>query len=218
MPQSERVGQTGEPPPTGPANAPSAKRATDCESESHLDDANVAVLVSQYAGFIYWLCRYLTEDSNDAEEVLQKSFLALQSGIRASQQNESIPMRLARVAVNESFAKMRARNPSKLFRLNLETKTDGDFAPQEVVEWSTERAARYTRYEMNAMIHGGLQSLATFPRVVFLLRDVGHLSAQEIADLFYVSVSRVKSQLICGRLEMREHFNKYFRSNLEKKA
>jgi DNA-directed RNA polymerase specialized sigma24 family protein len=218
MSQFDGVRQIGNPSPTNDAGARYTERATDSRSESPSDDANVTVLVSQYAGFVYWLCRYLTEDTSDAEEVLQKSFLALQCGFTRSQQNESIPMRLARVAVHESIAKMGEHNPSKLLRLNLETKTDAGFAPQEVVDWSTEHSARYSRYEMNAMIHAGLHSLATFPKVVFLLHDIGHLSAQEIANLFYVSVSRVKSHLLRGRLEMREHFNQYFKSNLEKKA
>jgi DNA-directed RNA polymerase specialized sigma24 family protein len=77
---------------------------------------------------------------------------------------------------------------------------------------------RYTGEELRGILREGAESLTPFARIVFLLRDVAHLKPEEIADLFRLSVPHVKSHLLRGRLQLREHLNKYFKSNLKEKA
>jgi RNA polymerase sigma-70 factor (ECF subfamily) len=167
---------------------------------------------------VYWLAWCITEDNEDAEDVLQQTFLKADSDYAKSQQNESAVMRLVRIAVNQSFAKLRHRNASKLLRLSLEAEVDGVFAPQEIVDWGDDAEKRYTGEELRRMVHEGVQSLTPFSRVVFILRDVAHLKPEEIADLFRLSVPRVKSHLLRSRLQLREHLGKYFGPNLKEKA
>jgi RNA polymerase sigma factor (sigma-70 family) len=185
---------------------------------SQKDPGDIAGLVDKYGGLVYWVSRYVTGDSKDAEEVLQKTFLEAQSGFTDSKQNESLVMRLARFAVDESFAKLSNRNASQLLRLSLEVEADGVFEPQEIVDWVDDAEKCYAREELHRTVHEGVQSLTPFSRVVFLLRDVGHLKPEEIAAIFRVSVPHVKAHLLRSRLQLREHLNKYLKSHLREKA
>jgi len=180
--------------------------------------ADFTGLVAQYAGFVYWLSHYMTGNSKDAEDVLQKTFLTVQSRLTDFKQNESAVVGLARIAVDESFAKLRNRNTSQLLRLNLEMEADGVFVPQEIVDWGDDAEKRYAGEELRRIVHEAVQGLTPFARVVFLLRDVAHLKPEQIADLFRLSVPRVKSHLLRSRLQLREHLNKYLKSNLREKA
>ena len=166
----------------------------------------------------YVLRTDMTGNSKDAEDVLQKTFLTAQSGFTDLKQSESPAMRLVSIAVNESFAKLRNRNASNLLRLNLEAEVDRAFVPPEIVDWGDDAEKRYTREELRRIAREGVQSLSPFSRVVFLLRDVAQVKPQEIAGLFRLSVPRVKSHLLRSRLQLREHFNRYFNSNVKEKA
>jgi len=177
-----------------------------------------ATLLDSYAGVVYWLAQYVTGNSKDAEDVLQKTFLTAQSGFTDLKQSESPAMRLVSIAVNESFAKLRNRNASNLLRLSLEAEVDGAFVPPEIADWADDPEKHYTREELRRMVHEGVESLTPLSRIVFLLRDVAQLEPEEIADLFRLSVPRVKSHLLRSRLQLREQLNKYFKSNLKEKA
>ena len=177
-----------------------------------------ATLLDRYAGVVYWLSHYMTGNSKDAEDVLQKTFLTVQSSLTDFKQNGSAVVGLARIAVDESFAKLRNRNTSQLLRLNLEMEADGVFVPQEIVDWGDDAEKRYAGEELRRIVHEAVQGLTPFARVVFLLQDVAHLKPEQIADLFRLSVPRVKSHLLRSRLQLREHLNKYLKSNLREKA
>ncbi len=204
--------------PNDKANATHKELRKDYRDGSKNLRADIADLVDKHAGFIYWLSQYVTGDSKDAEDVLQKTFLAAQSGLTDFKQNESVVGRLARIAVDESFAKLRNHNASRLLRLSLEAETDGVFEPQEILDWADDPEKRYAREELHRTFHEGVQSLTPFSRVVFLLRDVAHLKPEEIAAIFRLSVPSVKSHLLRSRLQLREYLNKYFKSNLKEKT
>jgi RNA polymerase sigma-70 factor (ECF subfamily) len=180
--------------------------------------ADFTGLVAQYGGLVYWLSHYMTGNSKDAEDVLQKTFLAVQSRLTDFKQNESAVMGLARIAVDESFAKLRNRDASQLLRLSLEAEADGAFARQEIMDWADGAEKRFAGEELRRIVHEGMQGLTPFACVVFLLRDVAHLKPEQIADLFRLSVPRVKSHLLRSRLQLREHLTKYFKSSFKEKT
>jgi RNA polymerase sigma-70 factor, ECF subfamily len=213
------VKRTGSAPATDDANGRYTGRTKeDYGNGSQKDPGDIAGLVDKYGSLVYWVSRYVTGDSTDAEEVLQKTFLEAQSGFTDFKQNESLVMRLARFAVDESFAKLRNRNAGQLLRLSLEMEAYRVFVPQEIVDWSDDAKNRYASEQLRKILREGLESLTPFSRVVFLLRDVGHLKPEEIAVIFRLSLPRVKAHLLRSRLQLREHLNKYLKSNLKEKA
>jgi RNA polymerase sigma-70 factor, ECF subfamily len=209
---------------SGVVRAAKSRAAQEMESTGDGDDQlkdggeDFATLVDKYAGVVYWLGHYMTGDSKDAQNVLQNTFLAVQSSITDLKQNESAAMRLARIAVDESFAALHARNISMSAWLSLEAEADGVFDPQGIADWSEDAENRFTRDELGKIVHEAVEGLTPFLRIVFLLRDVADLRAEEIADLFGLSVPRVKAQLLRSRLQLREHLNRYFTPDLKKKA
>lgn len=175
-------------------------------------------LLDRYAGVVYWLAHYTTGDSKDAEVVLQQTFLKPDCDFTKSQQIEFSVAWLLGIAVSESFEKLRIRDASKLLRLSLEAEANMTFVPQEIVDWGDGAEKHYTSEELRRIVHEGVQSLTPFLRVVFLLRDVAHLKPEEIADLLHLPVPVIKSHLLRSRLQLREHLNKYFKSNRKEKA
>jgi RNA polymerase sigma-70 factor, ECF subfamily len=212
--ETKRLGSA---PGTDNGNGLKKEHTKDGLNGSNIDIADPTAFVDRYAGFVYWLSLYMTGAADDAEDILQKTFLAAQSGFTGLKQNESVVMRLARIAIDESFAKLRDRDASRLLRVSLEAETQEAFVPHDVAEWRDEAEKRYSREELRAIVREAVEGLPPFSRVAFLLRDVAHLKPEEIAGLFHLSVPRLTSHLLRGRLQLREHLNKYFKSNLKEK-
>jgi len=169
----------------------------------------------RYAGIVYWMAWFITEDNADAEDVLQRTFLKADLNPVSSRQSVTSILPLLQVALNESFAKLRNRDASKLLRLSLEAGMVASFVPEEVVEWSNEAEERYSREELQKLVNDVIRNLTPFSRVVFLLRDVAKLQIEEIAELFHLSATSVKSHSLRSRMQLREHLNPYFMANVK---
>lgn len=201
-----------------PTESGSSLKKQAAKARGSKDAADLAGRVDWYAGVVYWLSHYMTGDAQEAEEVLQKTFLTFQPGLTNSTKNEAVLMRLARIAIDESFAKLRDRDASQLLRLGLEAEAGEACMPQEVAAWSDGVEKRYGREELETIVREGVQELTPFARVVFFLRDMAGLKPEQIADLFRLSVPRVKFHVQRSRLQLREHLNKHFKSSSEAKA
>ena len=171
---------------------------------------------ARYAGIVYWMAWFITEDNEDAEDVLQRTFLKADLNPVSSQRSVISIVPLLQVAVNESFAKLRNRDANKLLRLRLEAGIDASFVPEEAVEWSDEAEERYSKKDLQKLVHDAIRNLTPFSRVVFLLRDVAKLQIEEIAELFHLSAASVKSHSLRSRMQLREHLNPYFMANVKK--
>ncbi len=159
-------------------------------------------LMESYAGIVYWLAWCITEDNKEAEDVLHGTFLKADSDSAKSRQNESSVAWLLGIAVSESFAKLRIRDAAKLLRLSLEAEADVAFVPQEIVDWDDGVEKSYGSEELRRIVGEGIQSLAPFSRIVFLLRDVAKLRTEEIAGLLHLSVPSVKAHSLRSRLQL----------------
>jgi RNA polymerase sigma factor (sigma-70 family) len=186
-------------------------------SDSAESPEGPTALVSRYGGFVYWVAQYLAETAGDAEDVFERTFLAVESEYTNPRQYDSVGMRLARVVLNESFEKLRVRNASKLLRLSLEAEDNGTPMPRLVADWG-DAQSRYGTEELRNIVHEGIRSMTPFARLIFLLRDVGDLRPEEIAELLHLSLRQAKSHVLRSRLQLREHLNEHFKLNFREKA
>lgn len=166
------------------------------------------VRLTRYAGVVYWLAWYLTEDDESAEEVLQQTFQKADSA--GSEPGESALLLLARIAIRECFVKLQIQDASELSSFELDGEMDGISLPSEVAAWSDD-VERYPREKLRGLVHQGIMRLAPFSRIVFLLIDMAHLNPTDVAELFHIPIWRIKSRSHRSRMELREHLNAHFK-------
>jgi RNA polymerase sigma-70 factor (ECF subfamily) len=172
-----------------------------------------AELVSRYERHIYRLARHITQNEEDAEDVLQESFLKAYSNLGQFQGNSKFYTWLVRIAVNESLMKLRRRKSDRLVSLDEPVETGEDSVPREIAAWDENPEQQYGRTEMNAILSTAIESLSPGFRTVFLLRDVEGLSTEETASALDLSIPAVKSRLLRARLQLREKLNRIFRKH-----
>ncbi len=170
------------------------------------------VLVNQYERNIFRLALNITSNKEDAEDVLQETFLKAYTHLGRFQGNSRFYTWVVRIAVNESLMKLRKRRSDRQVSLDekLETEDDG-LLPREIVDWGDNPEQRYAKTEWQEILAEATQSLEPAFRTVFTLRDVEQLSTEETAEALGLSVPAVKSRLLRARLKLRQRLNKYFK-------
>ncbi len=177
------------------------------------DPAAFTELVNRYERNIYRLARHITQHEEDAEDVLQETFLKAFRSLDQFQGLSKFYTWLVRIAVNESLQKLRRRRGDAAVSLDEPIETETDFVPREVEDWGENPEERYGRAEIKNILTGAIDRLKPGFRAVFVLRDVEELSTEETAEALNLSVPAVKSRLLRARLELREKLSRVFRKH-----
>ncbi len=169
-----------------------------------------ATLVNRYERRIFRLARNITQNVEDAEDVLQDAFLKAYEHIGGFQEQSRFYTWLVRITVNEALMKLRKRKTGKVFSLDETVDTGEETVTREIAVWDTPEQ-RYSQEELRTILQQSIESLAPLFRTVFILRDVDELSTEETAQVLGISIPAVKSRLLRARLQLREKLTRYFR-------
>jgi RNA polymerase sigma-70 factor (ECF subfamily) len=167
-------------------------------------------LVKRYDRNVFRIAQHITQNREDAEDVVQDAFLKAYSNLAQFQGQSKFYTWLVRIAVNEALMKLRRRRPERMVSLDEDVKTEDDSLPREVADWSPNPEQQYTQAELRDILTKTIQGLPATFRTVFVLRDVEGLSTEETAEALELSVPAVKSRLLRARLQLRERLNRYF--------
>jgi RNA polymerase sigma-70 factor, ECF subfamily len=167
-------------------------------------------LVGRYERKIFRLAQNITQNKEDAEDVMQEAFLKSYQHLGEFQGNSRFYTWLVRIAVNQALMKLRKRRPNQV-SLDEEVDTGEDTIPREVEDWGPSPEERYKQSELGQILNSTIAELEPPFRIVFQLRDIEELSTEETAETLGLSVPAVKSRLLRARLKLRQKLNRYFR-------
>ena len=170
-------------------------------------------LVKRYDRNIFRIAQHITQNREDAEDVVQDAFLKSYQNLDRFQEQSKFYTWLVRIAVNESLMKLRKRRTAKTVSIDEDVQTEEDSVPREVADWSPNPEQLYNQSELQEILGKTIQGLPSSFRTVFVLRDVEGLSTEETAEALDLSVPAVKSRLLRARLQLRERLNRYFKRN-----
>src|SRR5215831_5192768 len=168
-------------------------------------------LVKRYDRNIFRIAQHITQNREDAEDVVQDAFLKSYENLDRFQENSKFYTWLVRIAVNESLMKLRRRRSDRTVSLDEDIETEEDTMPREVADWSPNPEQLYKQGELKDILKRTIQGLPASFRTVFVLRDVEGLSTEETAEMLDLSIPAVKSRLLRARLQLRERLNRYFK-------
>ncbi|MGC2266570.1 MAG: sigma-70 family RNA polymerase sigma factor, partial [Candidatus Acidiferrales bacterium] len=138
-------------------------------------------LVGRYERKIFRLAQNITQNREDAEDVMQESFLKSYQHLGEFQGNSRFYTWLVRIAVNQALMKLRKRRPNQV-SLDEEIDTGEDTMPREVEDWGPSPEDRYEQTELGQILSSTIAELDPPFRIVFQLRDIEELSTEETAE------------------------------------
>jgi RNA polymerase sigma-70 factor (ECF subfamily) len=168
-------------------------------------------LIGKYERKIFRLAQHITQNREDAEDVLQETFLKAYEHLNQFQGNSKFYTWIVRIAVNQALMKLRKRKTDKTVSMDEGIDTGEDVVVREIAAWDEDPEQRYSREELNEILTAAVDSLAPAYRTVFVLRDVEDLSTEETAEALELSIPAVKSRLLRARLQLREKLTKFFK-------
>jgi RNA polymerase sigma-70 factor, ECF subfamily len=175
------------------------------------DAAAFSELVQRYERKIYRLAKHITQNDEDAEDVLQESFLKAYTHLDSFHGDSKFYTWLVRIAVNEALMKLRKRKSDKTVSLDEPQDTGEDLVQREIAVWEDDPEKKYSREELADILSNAVQSLKPSFRTVFVLRDIEELSTEDTAETLGISIPAVKSRLLRARLQLREKLTRHFR-------
>ncbi len=170
-------------------------------------------LVNRYEKKIYRLGLNITGNPEDAEDVLQESFLKAFEHLPEFRQDSRFYTWLVRIAVNEGLMKLRKRRGDKTVPLGEVEDEDGEVMPRDYADWKPNPEQLLAQSELEKILREAAVSLPPAFRSVFFLRDVEGLSTEETAELLNLSVGAVKARLFRARMRLRDELSKIFRGD-----
>ncbi len=172
-------------------------------------------LVKQYDRQVFRIAQHITQNREDAQDVVQDAFLKAYEKLDQFQGNSKFYTWLVRIAVNEALMRLRKRRTGKMVSIDEDVQTEEGSVPRDLAEWRPNPEQEYNQAELADILRKTINGLPPGFRVVFVLRDVEGLSTEETANALGLSVPAVKSRLLRARLQLRERLSRYFRKKNE---
>lgn len=175
------------------------------------DAVSFSLLLRRYEGKIFRLAMNITQNREDAEDVLQEAFLKAYEHLDQFQGNSRFYTWIVRIAVNQALMKLRKRRSDRAVSLDEQIDTGEDTVVREIAAWDPDPEEQYSREELHQILETAVDDLAPIYRTVFTLRDVDGLSTEETAEVLDLTVPAVKSRLLRARLQLRDKLTRFFK-------
>jgi RNA polymerase sigma-70 factor, ECF subfamily len=163
------------------------------------DEDACASLYAAHKMKIYCICRGMTSNAAEAEDLTQAAFLQVFRKLASFRGNSAFSTWLYRVAVNTVLMHFRKRG---LCQESLDEPVDRESGGLKVEQGKVD--SRLSASIDRIVLTRAVKELPVGYRTIFLLHDVEGYSHQEIAHLLRCSVGNSKSQLHKARTRMRE--------------
>ncbi len=173
------------------------------------DQLAFSELVNAYSEKIYNLALRILRNKEDAEDVLQETFITVIKKINTFDGRSSFFTWLYRIATNVALMKLRKKkhvyveiqeNPDLLE--NIENKV--------FIDWSQDSSLNVYNAEIREILDKAIGELSEIYRTVFILRDIEQLSIKETSKILNVTEENVKIRLRRARQYLREKLSDYF--------
>jgi len=172
-------------------------------------------LAERYQRNIFRLAQNITQNREDAEDVLQETFLKAYEHLSEFHGDSKFYTWIVRIAVNEALMKLRKRKWDKTVWIDEPINTGEDSVAREIAVWEDNPEQRYSKEELHDILDKAVNGLAPPYRTVFVLRDMEGLSTEETAEALELSVPAVKSRLLRARLQLRDKLTAFFKKKVE---
>lgn len=167
---------------------------------------------------VYSVALKLLSDEQEAEDVLQETFLSAFQAIDRFEGRSKLSTWLYRIAYNASLMRLRKRGQMTTFSLDQPPRDEGESrepGSRHLVDWSTIPDGQLLTAEARQEMDRAIAELPESLRSAFVLRDIQGLSGSETAEILGITVQAVKNRLHRARLRLRDRLSDYFAERVE---
>lgn len=180
--------------------------------------AEFARLVETYSPMIYRLGLKMLTNPQDAEDLLQETFLKAYRHLKDFDGRSSLSTWLYRIAINEALMVLRRKQPEVISIDEPNQEAGEEREPLQIVDWCCLPEEELLSAEGRTVLDQAMEKLSPLLRAVFVLRDIEGLSTRQVAQALNLSEAVVKTRLSRARLRLRQELSAYYGLRLEREA
>ena len=175
-----------------------------------------ARLVDETSSQIYRVALQILGDKQDAEDVLQETYIKAFRSLPEFEGRSSLATWLHRIAINEALMLVRKHKP-QVASLDEGNSFDSEEESEgmEIVDFCCLPERELLSAESRRFLDKAIQNLPENLRVVFVMRDLEGFSIQEAAKALNLSEANIKVRLLRARLHLRQELSVYFGGKLQ---
>lgn len=166
-------------------------------------------LFKRFARQVYAQALRMTRSPQEAEEIVQESFLRACSHITDFEQRSSLGTWLYRIVSNTAFMRLRRKAPDTHSLEASQERQEEDLASEERTP-----EARVLDDELRKTLILAVDHLPETLRMPFLLRSIEGLSTREAARRLGITESTLKVRLHRARQELRQRLHAYLQEDV----
>ena len=169
-------------------------------------------LVRRHERRAYGLAFGILQSREDAQDAVQKAFLAVIGHLAGFREEAAFGTWLSRIVTNQALELLRSRKVRKAEVYDESaSRDDGPLAtPAYIAAWTETPEDLAGREETRRLIGEALADLEEKHRTVFVLRDMEGRSVAETAAALGITEGNVKVRLLRARLKLRERLTGVF--------
>jgi len=177
------------------------------------DRTALSQLVIDYSSRIYHLGLRLSGNRQDAEDILQETFMIMVKKIGQFQGKSSFYTWLYRIAVNVGLRKLKSK-PRRYDHISI---NDPDFeriSAETAHEWPQLDFEIINDSRFRQKLDRLIEQLPEKYRTVFILRDLHELSTEDTSRILQITPSNTKIRLMRARNFLKEHLENMLKAEV----
>jgi RNA polymerase sigma-70 factor (ECF subfamily) len=167
------------------------------------DERAFETLVTRYQPKIFAVAKRYTRIREDAEDIVQQTFLKAFVHLHRFEGKASFCTWLTRIAINEALMLLR-RGPLRHVALDDLSEDETATHGLELPDSRPDPEANYLKREETELLSAAIAMLTARLRVAIELRELAEFSTRETAQRMGVSVAAVKARIFHGRSKLRK--------------
>lgn len=157
------------------------------------NDAAFETLIARYRARLLAFCRHMVGSTEDAEDILQEVFVSAYKAMRADDRPLNVRPWLYRIARNRSLNHLRRPRPTGVDSMDI-FEGGASVATADRV---------HDKLDLEDLVDD-VKNLPETQRTALMLREMGDLSYDQIAETMDTSIPSVKSLLVRARVSLAE--------------
>ncbi len=169
------------------------------------DEAAVRAIIKANNRRLYRLARGILRNDNDAEDVVQETYVRALTHLAEFRGESSLSTWLSRIAMNEALGRLRRQRPG----VELSSLPSGTLEAQIIqfplLSATDDPERTMAQREIQHVVEGAIDELPEPFRMVFITRVVEGMNVEETADILGLKPETVKTRLHRARTMLRDN-------------
>lgn len=173
------------------------------------DMTALAVIVEKHKRHVYRLAFQITKNHEDANDVMQDTFLKVYESIHSFRKESAFETWLYRIVVNQAINLVKRRERRREAPLSGTTETQIRSELKRASNFRNNPHLSVERKELQRQVTQAVNSLPIKHRMVVILHEFEGLTHPKIASILNCSEGTVRSRLHYARKKLRERLKSY---------